>query len=226
MNLNKISIIISIFVFFLLGALVLKNTSTKKAEKNNSSYPTATPTTVKTNDAPIITVIPADKTNNSLKSYIHKHNSGFPTFSIQYPSGWELKNEIRNLGYTESSTLSFIKGDYEVRIYQAPVDGGWCIFEGDMPEGIYQDLRNVPYMQIESGIGTLRRVKSAITYYSDSKNMMSFTFCHKNNAQHNNYTDYSSTTSIGQITYTLPTQYDESTLLEMDNIIKSVNEMK
>lgn len=177
-------------------------------------------------DNAMVTVIPAEQTN-SLKTFVHDRKTGFPPFSVEYPSSWTLQNEIRNIdGSRESSTILFTKGEYELRVYQAPVGGSWCIFEGQMPEGMYRDLRSTPYTQLDASIGIFRRIKVNRAYYSDRQDLISFTFCSTNPKQQNDYTTYDSPTLIGEIVYTVPKQYDEATLQEMDSIIKSITATK
>jgi hypothetical protein len=136
----------------------------------------------------------------------------FDPYTLQYPNSWtkivERESEMIDI-------LSLSKDNHTIAIWQGPTDGNGCIYEGEMPKGPYADYRNIPYTEIESKIGPLRRVPVT----SSNPNQITFRFC----AISLNQTTYVSLSDVGIISYTVPTNYDSSLLEEMDQIISTLD---
>lgn len=135
-------------------------------------------------------------------------------YTIEHPSSW-VKKVTREDETFDIFTLS--KNDYSLEIWQGPTGGGGCIFEGDMPDGPYDDYRNIPYTEIEAGVGTLRRVPLK----SDNPEQAVFGFCINHDREF-----YGKPTIIGAISYRVPVSYDMSILKEMDEIVATLKEVK
>ena len=104
-----------------------------------------------------------------------------------------------------SDTLTLAKDGSKIVIYQAAYGGGPC------------DAQK--FVQIDAGIGALRRIET-----DSSKTMpgvTTFGFCGSSDG-----TTYGTPTSVGAITYELPTGFTPDVLTEMDTIIKTLTAVK
>ncbi len=137
----------------------------------------------------------------------------FSGYTLKYPQDWTLKEE--KIPAT-SSRVTISKNEYSIVIYQAAMGGAGCIYEGDVPDGPYADLRNKEFTDIETSFGTLRR-----TYQTpfDTKTGAGYSFCQKSKDRNS----YGSITTIGGLSYETPTNPDKIILEEMDNILKTAN---
>ena len=178
----------------------------KKALQAKIYVPPVVVSTPAPTEEPPVTVFPASKEDTTSRTYTvtKLHDTTFLSYSVTYPSSWELR-----LSESEyHRTLSLWKDDaYEIRIYQAGFGGGMC--------------RDTSFTQIESGIGSLRKFKSS-SRYSDREDVTSFMFCHKDGRRLNEYTDYTEPTAVGSISYTVPKNFDPNTIDAMDEIIKTL----
>lgn len=194
----------------LLGGYFLFSPKTTTAP--NSNQLTQTPPTVTTEQSPTNIVNPTSSTSN-WKSHTttQLQDISFKPYTILHPETW-IKEVKRS---NDTDTLTLTKEDHHLVIYQAAYGGGGCIFEGEVPEGPYEDLRDKKYVEIQSGIGTLRR------FAMDIKNgefiSTIYSFCQKNSSY------FASPTTVGQITYRVPATIKNELLLEMDSIIKTLS---
>jgi type II secretory pathway pseudopilin PulG len=140
-------------------------------------------------------------------------NTSFKSYSIKYPASWtkDVKKEGEAI-----ETLTLSKNNYAIKIVQAGMGGGGCIFEGVIPEGPYVDYRNTPYKEIETNVGVLRRIPKR----SNETNMTEFEFCASTDKK-----SYQTPTQVGAIAYSVPSDYDPILLKEMDNIIATLKEV-
>ena len=139
--------------------------------------------------------------------------NGFKPYTISFPESW-----IKEINRTnDSDTLKLTKENHIITIYQAAFGGGGCIFEGEIPEGPYGDLRNKKYVEIQSDIGILRRFDR--DYAESDPAVITFDFCVNTSGT------YHSPTKIGSITYIVPKNYNEALIKEMDSIIKTLSEI-
>ena len=129
----------------------------------------------------------------------------FPAYSISYPFEWKQTSKRDDI----TDTFTLTNGSYSIKIYQAPMGGGMCIFSGDLPDGPASDYRNSKFVDIAVGQITIRRIETAT----------GFVFC-SNSV--NNPNDFGSPTGFGAISYTTPVKADPAIITEMDKIIATL----
>lgn len=134
-------------------------------------------------------------------------------YSISYPITWE--RNVKRIGEI-SDELTLSNGEYSIVIYQAPMGGAGCIFEGDVPNGPFGDYRNKKYTEFNSGIGLLRRFDNTPPGISNTR----IDFCQKLSDG-----SFVLSTAIGGLTYKVPNNYNLTILLKMDEIIKTLKEV-
>ncbi len=139
----------------------------------------------------------------------------FDAYLIQYPETWIPTHKADAL----SDTYTLTKGSAEIKIYQAPMGGGGCVFSGAMPQGPMQDLRNTKYTEIMTASGVILRRFLSTNPNNGTK--VVYDFCGSNNG-----TDWGTPTSFGTITYTSPTPFVDADLSEMDSILKTLQVAK
>ncbi len=207
-NSSRKSIIIPLglgilFVLITIGAYLLgtRQSQTVVQNQQNQVIPTSIPTPIPDETANWTTYKSTQLPENSLKAY-----------SIKHPTDWNLKIDTDKIGYHK---LTLSKQNHLITIFQDAFGGGGCIFEGEVPEGPYGDYRNKKYTQIESGIGTLRRLE--LDTQTNNPNVTTFGFCISTDGK-----NYGSPTHIGIITYEVPKNYNQILIDEMDKIIKTV----
>lgn len=196
-----------IFLALVIGAsaiyLGLNRTSTTA-----STAPTPQPTTAsQISSRPTPTPVP-QVTLKEYKSEKMKDLS-FPAYTISHPADWEEKSTKNDI--TDSLVLT--KGTNEIKIYQAPMGGGGCIFEGDVPDGPYNDYKNNDFEDIVAGDISIRRIIP-----NSETGKVTYPFC-SNGPQ--NKSAYFTPTYFGVITYTVTDPTNEI-LTEMDGIIATL----
>lgn len=209
-----IQIILGVLILLLIvgsGAYYLgtqKNKSLSQSKVQNSP----TPSSSQPSPPPTVNI---KAQNTEWEEYTSNKlpNISFKAYKIIYPATWAKKIN-REAETVDILTLS--KDDHFIEIWQGPTDGGGCVFEGDMPEGPYSDYRNTPYIEIESKIGTLRRV----LLKSNKPNQAVFGFC----VSSKDKKFYGSPSIVGSISYTVPSNYNKTTLKEMDKIVSTLQE--
>jgi hypothetical protein len=128
-------------------------------------------------------------------------NQLFTPYSVMVPLGW-VDNHATN---TASDTLTLTKGQYLLTISQAAGDAGSCNYPGDTVEPMSQVFTN--FVGITGTFSQFRRGTS------DNK---TYTVCEQKS------TGFSFPTSVGYITYAVPTSADQATLGEMDAMVASL----
>lgn len=128
-------------------------------------------------------------------------NQLFSPYSVMVPSGW-VDNHATN---TASDTLTLTKGQYLLTISQAAGGAGSCNYPGDTVEPMAQVFTN--FVGITGTFSQFRRGTS------DNK---TYTVCEQKS------TGFSFPTSVGYITYAVPTSADQATLAEMDAMVASL----
>lgn len=213
---SKLVLILSGIIILLIG-LGLGYFLTMRSS-DSPSQATKTPTTsVSDTKAPIV-VTPTPTTSpeaNWLTYTGTKLGSvSLSPYSIKYPATWTPKSTKTEI--TDSYTLT--SGEYQISIYQAPMGGGMCIFEGEVPEGPATDLRTTTFVPIETTEGVMLR-----RYLSTSAKPAgtAMDFCGSSDG-----TTWGSPTQFGGITYKIPVATTQEKLLEMDSIIKTLREIK
>ena len=187
------------------GAISAPATPTPTPQAQNQIIPTTQPTSTPT------------QTKALWSTYTGTKLSGvsFNAYAIQYPDTWTPVHKAGDL--TDTYTLT--KGNAEIKIYQAPMGGGGCVFSGEMPQGPMQDLRNTKYTEIMTASGVVLRRFLSTNPNNGSK--VVYDFCGTNNG-----TDWGTPTSFGMITYTSTASFLDADLSEMDAILKTLQVVK
>lgn len=128
-------------------------------------------------------------------------NQLFSPYALMIPSGW-ADNHTAN---TASDTLTVTKGQYVLTISQAAGGAGSCDYPGDTPEPMAQSFTN--FVGITGTFSQFRRGTA------DNK---TYTVCEQKS------TGFVFPTSVGNITYNVPSQADQATLSEMDGMVASL----
>lgn len=182
---------------------------TKPVQQTIVTTPTPTPANMDEGGTPS----PTSAISDSWDSYTTTRLPGnaLPTYTISYPPDWtrEVKTEENIL-----STLTLSKEGYQIKITQGPFDGAFCVFSGEMPEGPAVDYRGTKYTEIKSNSMILRRIQQGT-----SQNSINISFC---SASPQSATTFGSLTPIGDLSYTIPKNFTETMLVEMDSIVKTI----
>lgn len=178
------------------------NNADNVAPTNQPSTTTPTPTIP----------IPTTTTSTDLKiqTITKLKDSAFTSFTVSHPEDWVADTKVEA---DMMQTLTLSKDGNKIEIYQAPMGGNQCIFEGELPEGPSNDYRNNEYKEIIAGDITLRRL---IDNPNQNQNM--YSFCSNST---NSKTSFGVPTVFGNITYTLVNN-NNIALSEMDKIISSL----
>lgn len=200
-NLWKYIAILLIFALIGVGAYEWGKTQTPSTNIFNMPKPTITqvntsPTVVQ----PALTIIP-NPTASLKKVSAGMKNQLFSPYAVMVPPGWVDNNTVN----TNSDTLTLTKGQYVLTISQAAGGAGSCNYPGDTPEPMAQVFTN--FVGIT---GTFSQFRRGTT---DNK---TYTVCEQKSG------GFSFPTSVGYITYNVPTQADQSSLGEMDQMVASL----
>lgn len=211
---NKLVFILVAIIILLLGlggGYFLKSQETSQTPQSlnqTQNQPTST--------LPTATAIPtqskaiwATYTSTKLES------TSFNPYLIQYPETWTPFHKRDAI--TDTYTLT--KGDAEIKIYQAPLGGSGCIFEGDVPQGPMQDLRTTKYTEVPIASGAILRRYLSTNQGNGTK--IVYDFCGSANNK-----DWGTPTSFGAITYTSTSTFSDADLMEMDSILKTLQLVK
>jgi len=136
--------------------------------------------------------------------------SGIATpYTISVPTGWAQSHEKDD--YIKLDKLTFTNKGYILTIYQAPMGGGVCLYQGDPPfQGPLQTYTN--YTQLTGTTLLLRR-----SWNIDAQNTSQiYTVCQKGQDV------YGTITTFGSISYETPKNADENMLNEMDSMVASL----
>lgn len=200
-----------IFLALVVAAAAVYLGMQKKPETASTIPPTSTPPTPTTTVETPITLTPSTKMKVlSYTSTKLKDNSA-SAYTISYPSDWQKDTKRDEI----SDLLTLTKGEYSIKIYQAPMGGSGCTFKGDAPSEMSQDYSNKEFVEIKTGDTTFRRVKIDV----GKPPVPTYTFCASNPSTKGSF---GSPTSFGAITYTVPATTDEVTLSQMDSVIASL----
>lgn len=196
-----------IFLALVIGAAAIFLGMQKRTEIAMSTNPTPTsaPTSAPSQAATPTAALEEKNWENFTTTKMK--DLSFPAYSISYPFEWKQETKKDDI----STTLTLTKDGNEIKIYQAPMGGGQCVFTGEMPEGPASDYRKSEYVDITAGTTTIRRVTAT------TKPKTTYAFC-SNGTDKNSY---GSPTTFGGITYTVAAN-DEATLKEMDSILATL----
>ena len=151
--------------------------------------------------------------------------TSFLPYTIKYPPNWSQTIEYTEPGITSGDsyyTLVLTKNGYAIRLFQGTFGVDRCLFDGESPPTStdpgepYNDYRDRQYTELNSQIGPLRR------FLSDSRRKNGdrvIEFCWKNTQSGK----FLSSLEMGSLSYTIPAIYDQTYILEMDSIIKTLS---
>ncbi len=200
-----------IFLALVVAAAAVYLGMQKKPEAAITAPPTSTsPTPTTTVETPV-TISPSNKMKVLTYTSTKLKDNSATAYSLSYPSDWQKdtkRDEITDL-------LTLTKGEYSIKIYQAPMGGSGCTFKGDAPSEMSQDFSNKDFVEIKAGDTTFRRVMTT----SNNPTQSTFTFCANTPTTKGSF---GSPTSFGAISYTTPTTPDEVILSQMDSVIVSL----
>ena len=128
-------------------------------------------------------------------------NQLFSPYQVTVLNAW-ANNHVSN---TASDTLTLTKGQYVLTISEAAGGAGSCDYPQDTPEPMAQSFTN--FVGITGTFAQFRRGTS------DNK---TYTVCEQKSG------GFAFPTSVGYITYTVPSQADQATLAEMDGMVASL----
>jgi len=205
-NIPLVGAIIFLALTIIAAAIYLGTRANNASKDLNSSI---SPTSSPLSPSPILepTTTPSLTKTQTIPKL---KDSSFVSYSIEFPTTWIQELDTTN-GVT--STFSLTKDGNEIKIYQAPMGGTLCIFEGEMPENFGSDYRDSEYVDIATEKNTLRRI---IPEQQTGK--VTYSFC-GNNVEIPGV--FNSPTQYGAITYTITDPTPEK-LTEMDNILKTL----
>lgn len=201
-------IIAVVILLFTSGQQTKVSTTTPETTKAFSSSQTKLPSDSKPTLPPSVKWI--SYTSTRLQS------TSFPSYSISYPETWT--RDVENDGVTDSIVL--VKGEYSIKIFQAPAEGGLCVFEDPFPTGnpFIQDFRGKKYVEVANSVGEMRRIARP-----SQNSFTNHTFCMKTITSNGSF---GMPTTYGFITYSVPDKEDKNMLAEMDQIIQTLKTAK
>lgn len=203
LNLWKFIAIILIVVLLGVGLYELgKNQTPSKNTFVMSPQPTVTPqatTSAVTTTPTALTITPTGTTSKKVSAGIK--NQLFSPYTVTVPSGWVDVHTTN----TASDTLTLTKGQYVLTISQGAGGAGSCDYPGDTVEPMAQSFTS--FVGITGTFAQLRRGTA------DNTN---FTVCEQKSG------GFAYPTSVGYITYKVPTSADQATLAEMDSMVASL----
>lgn len=158
---------------------------------------------------------PTPKQTREIAGGVSKEGGlAFDQYTLQVPIEWTIE---RKIPAPASEQLIITKGDYEVRIFQAATGGALCLYAGDADfEG--PSSRYTNYVDLTTQDTRLLRRSGTDTPGLGGKT--GFTLC-----QRNPEGDYNQPTGYGHISFSLPSNYDQATLAEMDAMITSLKSL-
>lgn len=134
----------------------------------------------------------------------------FDLYTLEAPKDWSLDREAG----LASERVELTKGEYSLVIFQAATEGGLCLYPGD-PDFPGPSARHDAFISLTTRDGReLRRGRSTLKRPSGK---VSFTLC-----QPNREGEYALPTRYGHLSYSVPQEYDDNTLAEMDRIVSSL----
>lgn len=186
--------------------------NTKEALPSLPDTPVATP--IQANAKPLETPIPTQEPTSTAtpeKIFTGGLDSGtsFKKYSVKASPDWSEKDEITP-GVIHKKTLS--KDGYTLTIYQAPMGGGGCTYDGDQEQMMAQTYKH--FVPITTSANTYRR-----SWNDDGKATQSYTICQKGSEN-----SYGSPTKFGGISVSAPSPASDAMLSEIDTIIASIKE--
>ena len=139
-----------------------------------------------------------------------KSGLSFNLYSLSVPLDWTEKRESQT---PNDEKLILEKNGYQISIFQAATGGAMCQYPGD-PEFEGPGSKYTIFTDLTTKAGTNVRRSGNDTVYNGK---IGFTLCQK----HSEGT-FGQPTNYGHVSYSLPQNYNQSMLAEMDEIISSL----
>lgn len=140
-----------------------------------------------------------------------KAGLSFSQYSITVPSGW---TELVESQTPNDEKLTLAKDGNQISIFQAATGGAMCLYPTDADfEG--PSSRYTNFTELKTADGTVLRRSGSDIPGKDGRT--GFTVCQKSPDG-----GYGQPTIFGHISYSLPENYDQKMLLEMDSIVSSL----
>lgn len=130
----------------------------------------------------------------------------FVPYQVKTPMDWVEERESQT---PADEKLILKKGDYQISIFQAATGGVVCLYPGD-PDFEGPSSRYESFFELQTRDGFLLR-------RSGNKNGTGYSVCQKNSEG-----DFGAPTSYGHISLSLPINFDQNKLTEIDSIITSL----
>lgn len=155
---------------------------------------------------------PTPKQTRSITGGVSKEEGlAFDKYALEVPVDWSIE---RTTPAPASEQLIIVKGDYELKIFQAATGGALCLYPGD-PDFEGPSSRFTKFVDLTTQDGrVLRRSGSDIPSKTGE---VGFTIC-----QRNTEGDFNQPTSYGHVSFSLPQNYGAEILTEMDAMITSL----
>lgn len=208
---NNVPLVGAIFFLALvIGAAAIYFGMQKKSETVRQVPPTEiTPKPTATSELPI-TATPTTVVKLVSYSSTKLKDNSLLAYSISYPENWT--KDTKRDAITDTFTLTN-NGD-TITIYQAPVGGAGCIFEGKVPVGPANDYTKTKFVEVLANNITFRRVQEESKIPAETI----YGFCSNNLSSQ---TTFGTPTLFGAISYKI-TSKNTAALSEMDKIVATL----
>lgn len=133
------------------------------------------------------------------------NGTSFKVYQVDYPSSWTLAKEKTDV--TDKLTLT--KGAYSISIYQAPSEGGQCVYPGESGGAFSTDYKHFTDIQ---GAQTKLRLS-----WNDEGPTISYTVCSSSDGK-----TYGYPTPFGYTTVKATNPADPATMSEIEAILASL----
>lgn len=138
----------------------------------------------------------------------------FALFTLEHPASWTLTDDV-GISTDNSRMLTLEKNGHVIEIYQAPMGGGFCLFDDSPPvEGPAGDYRDVSYAVVNAPIGAIRYFVNEDLSTTDN---LEYTVCMQQPGSEN-----FGSPIIGGISLKTPVAQDPMTFDEMNAILRSI----
>ena len=134
----------------------------------------------------------------------------FPKYTITIPAGWQQERTTNN----SQDLLTLSNGQYQIQINQTNMGNGECSYPGVTPAPMSQQYTTFVSLSYNGDVNFYRRSKSQIPYPNGEDQ---YAICQKNSSG-----TYSFVTTLGSILYMAPVTPDNTMLLQMDQMILSI----
>lgn len=198
-----------VFIFLIIIGLLVGTGYYLGTTNNLNANPTPSPTSTATTSPTQIPLSPtaASQNTKTVKAGLSGATS-FKAYAIEVPAGWTDARETTLAAGIDKLTLT--KSGYSVTIYQAPMGGGGCIYEGDPPNEMAQLYTD--FAEINGKSGQYRR-----SWTEGPGQSVTYAICQKGVEN-----SYGIMTSFGAISVVTPNPADPKMLSEVDGMIASL----